>query len=584
MNARILLLGCMTVGALLFAPAASCQSSLHPHLVAPQSIILGAGPNGLPDSSIDVALNRSGDGVVVYRRRIAPPPLADYELWAQRFMDGSPVGTPMPLGSCSDHVTGTAELGTIRCDVDEYGNWVATWYGHLPGEFALRVFARRGHVQSAALGPIMDISPMGAPEHHILPDVAMGPWSPAGVAGYYIVWQKGTANGQSTILAQPFELPAGGALTMDIPSPILTVPSEPTISNGGQERPAVDIDALGNVTFVWRRFDYWGQPVPSWRCMLRRRSGFGWNPVADPTALGAINGLDHTDYEVSPVGSLIANSNPEAVPHVDSNGRGEVFIAYRRLSYHPYGMRKFALNWQGLLAPSAPEFTWLPGTWSAGFGELDLQAGPDGLAYVLWKSTATPQGGVGWAILSRTNGTGTILDEGVVASQAGEAITSMSFAVADTGQTVTAVTRGPWVDYYRAYARLGDIDSLNRTGPPGLPTLSVSTPGYGGLPYFVWPTSTPPVPGATPLADGRSADLLLSDPLLSWHLSNPLGNPALPGSTGILDPQGAGSVFIPVPPTLPATIVHFSWAVVDPALPFPAQVLLLTHPEPIVLP
>src|SRR5262245_38924779 len=71
---------------------------------------------GMAVGSIDVAHNRSGDGVMAGRARlgVSPSGIVSYDVFAQPLRRGEPFGAPVSLGTLQDGVTGTAELLRVR--------------------------------------------------------------------------------------------------------------------------------------------------------------------------------------------------------------------------------------------------------------------------------------------------------------------------------------------------------------------------------------------------------------------------------------------------------------------------------------
>jgi hypothetical protein len=103
---------------------------------------------------------------------------------------------------------------------------------------------------------------------------------------------------------------------------------------------------------------------------------------------------------------------------------------------------------------------------------------------------------------------------------------------------------------------------------------------------MVWPLSdggTAATYGATPIGDGRAADVLLSDPLLTWHLAQNGANPLLTGADGVLDMDGRATVDVALPPGVGPVSVTWGVMVVDTTLPWPEALRLFTQPETLVV-
>lgn len=573
--------------AMLFALAAAggLRSQAHQHQTVGAAVATGPGTTGNPESSVSAAMNRSGDGILVFRRRIAPPPAAQYEILAMPLLRGAPAGIAFPVATVSDNATGTAELLRVRACVDEFGTFAVAWDDTDPATGWIRVRWRRGVLGQSQLGPVIDASPPGDPEHHILPSIAIGVAAGGTPRFVQLAWQRGTGLGASTILSRPYTLQGIGASETEIAGSVITVPSEPTPPGGGQERPALAIDGHGSVIFAWRRFDTWGAAAPYWRLMVRKRTGFQWDPVYDPLSPNAVGGFDWTDYPISPATAPLQNSLPEAAPAIAVNASSAGAVAWRKSTLAPFGLRGFERGPANSLAPLPATLTWTPSVWAAGYESYDLAVTQGGTALLLWEGTSTPQGGTGWAYISHGNlQTGAILQESLFDSSPGETITSVSLAIADGGWTLAATTRGPWPTSYRAWARRGDLDILAKTGPPGQPALSLRAPGLHGLAYHIWPMSTPPPQNSLQLPDGRRGDLDPGDPLLQWHLGLAPSNPVLPFASGVLDSTGSAATPVNLPPGAGPFQIPFVALVVDSLLPFPRQIRLFTHPETFTLP
>ena len=542
---------------------------------------LGAGTAGMPESALDVALNRSGDGVVVWRQRLTAPPAPTYQLWAQRLRRGAPEGQPLPLAQTIELFT-TRELLSVRCAVDERGNWAAVWDDADTTAGHMVVRGRRWHEASAQLGPVLLVSDGPGGDHRWLPDVAMGAYPGSPDPHWYVVWNYATAAGQSTIRTRSYRVDDSGGAPTDIPSPVEGVNSEPTGSIEGQDRPAVTVDGAGTVTYVWEKFAMWDLPVPFWRIMLRRRSGTTWLPINDPTAAGAnpATGLDATDWEVSDGMEPAAASDPRTAPRVAAAADGRVAVVWNRFGGPAFGIRILEPTLPG--ATPGPDIAHVTQTSSAQHRRHDAAFTNEGSVLVAWEHQATLNIS-GNVMLSRISATGAVVEELIVNPAAGTAITSVAMAASDTGQVQVCWARGFGANLQAASRRPVDLNLLHLL-PTGAPSqLAVSVPGQGSRDYQVWPLSGAGPYAATPIGDGRASDVLLTDPLLTWHLAQGGNNPLLNGAAGTLDAGGRATVDVLLPASIGPVAVSWGVLVVDTAAPWPQSLRLFTQPETIVV-
>ena len=581
MGTRDLSLVCL--GVLLLSGALWSQA--HQHQAVGLPVYLGPQVAGATEESVDVALNRNGDGIVVFRRRLQAPPNTQYEILLRRISRGQPATQNELVANAADFITGSAELLHVRAAVDDYGNFAVVWYDTNPSTGWFRILARRGHRNSSLLGAVLEVTPPQDLVHHILPDVALNRSPSLQADQMHLVWQQGVALGASTIRARSYTLLSSDPSVPEMPSPILSVPDLPTPAQGGQERPAIAADQRGGVYYTWRKFDNFGAASPLWRAMLRKRTDGQWNGILDPQHPQAVNGLVTTDYAFSPLTTPLLNSLPEAAPSIAVDVEGFGAVAFRKTDLAPFGVRGFTQGAGNTLIPRPGTLTWVPAPWAAGFGSHDLKVMPGGTAALLWEGTATLQGGPGSANLSFLDlEQMVLLGESTFEATAGETITSLSLGMSDHGDSLLGLSRGPWPTIRNAALRRGTLPRLLVDATFGAQGLSLDVPGLGQFPYRVWPMLAAGPQGAVPLPDGRVADLNTNDPLLSWHLSLTNPNPFLPTSHGMLDSNGRAFLPLTTGASLQGLSIAFSVLILDGTLPFPRELRLFTQPVQLLLP
>ena len=569
---------------LLCALALGAPAQVNPIDGSAPTVPVGAAAAGLPESALDIAMNRSGDGVIVWRQRLTAPPAPTYQLWVQRLQRGAPIGSATPLATTLDSFTSN-ELLTVHCAMDEDGNWAAVWDDTDAANGNMVVRGRRYDAGTAQLGPILLVSDGPGNQHRWLPDVAMGRFPGSPDPHWYVVWNYATAAGQSTIRMRSFRVDTSGSTTIDVGAPVIGVNSEPTGPLEGQDRPAITVDAQGTLTIIWEKYAVWGPGFGYWRVMLRRRSAGTWLPVLDPMAIGAnqATGLDNTDWEVSGYGDPAATSSPSTPPKVDAAPDGRVLVAWKRLSGAAYGFRILEPTLPG--ATPGPIIAHLPVIWSPGHRRFDVAFTNEGSILLAWEHLATTVSS-GRVMLSRISPTGPAWEEFTADPTSGTAISSVAVAAADTGQVQVAWARGLGPNLQTASRRALDLNLLALAPGAGPSQLSIAVPGAGGLDCQVWPMSaggTPAEYAATPIGDGRAADALLTDPLLAWHLAQGGVHGILPNATGTLSINGTASVNIWLPPGVGPVSVTWALLVIDSARPWPQALRLFTQPKAIVV-
>ncbi|NRA96011.1 MAG: hypothetical protein HRU14_07355 [Planctomycetes bacterium] len=573
-----------TLTVLLFTLARGSPAQVNPMAGSAPTVAVGPGAAGLPESALDVAVNRSGDGVIVWRQRLTAPPSATYQLWAQRLRRGAPIGAVNPIATTLDSFTSN-ELLTVHCAIDEEGNWAAVWDDTDTVNGNMVVRGRRYHAATGQLGPIIVASDGPGNQHRWLPDVAIGRFPGNADPHWYVVWNYATAAGQSTIRMRNYRVDTSGPAATDVPSPVIGVNSEPTGSFEGQDRPAITIDDQGTLTIVWEKYAVWGPGSPYWRVMLRRRSAGSWLPVYDPIAIGAnsTTGLDNTDWEVSGLGDPAATSSPNTPPKVDAAPDGRVLVGWKRNSGAPYGFRILEPTTPG--ATPGPILAHLPLIWSPGHRRFDVAFTNEGSILLAWEHLATTVSS-GRVMLSRISPTGPSWEEFTADPTSGTAISSVTVAASDTGQVQIAWARGLGPTFQTASRRMVGLELLSLAPGAGPSQLSAAVPGAGGLDFQVWPMSaggTPAQYAATQIGDGRAADALLTDPLLAWHLAQGGVHGVLPNATGALATNGTATVDVWLPPGVGPVSVTWALLVIDPARPWPQTLRLFTQPRAIVV-
>lgn len=551
------------------------------------AVALGPGVAGNPESSVDVALNRSGDGVVVWRQRIATSPFNTYQLWAQNLRRGAPIGAAVPLAQTVDWFT-TAELLSVKCAIDEFGNWAAVWDDTDQTNGNLVVYGRRWHAASSQLGPVTLVSDGAGNQHRWLPDVAMGRFGGSADPHWYVVWNYATQAGQSTIRMRRYRVNATGPTPIDVPSAVIDVNAEATMGIEGQDRPAIAIDDAGTLTIVWEKFGAWGIGSAYWRIMARRRASGVWLPINDPTAVGAnpATGLDATDWEVSGLGDPAAPSNANTPPRVAVAADGTVLIAWKRNSGAPYGFRTLIPGpLPSTPATPGPLVAHLPQLWSPGHRRFDVALTHEGSFLLAWEHLATSVTS-GRIMFSRIQPNGPSIEEFTCDPTSGVGVSSIAVAASDTGQVQVVWARGLGPGGQQAWRKPLDLAHFSLQSSPGPSSFKIALPGESQLLYQLWPMSaggTPNEYALTAIGDGRAADASLLDPLLQWHLSQGGNHAILPLASSTLDVSGEATVNVFLPPGVGPISVTWALIIVDPARPWPAALRSYTQPRAIVV-
>jgi hypothetical protein len=533
--------------------------------------------SGQPETDVDVALDRSGSGVLVWRQRTAAPPWTTYELWARRLYQGSPQGPEIRLAGVTDYVTGSSESLYTRCAVDEEGSWVVVWNTTNTVAGNLEVRARWWHEPSQTLGPERLVTDDPGAQMRFLPDVAMGPAQSDTNPSFWVVWQEGFFAGQSSIRMRRYRITPSGGTAIDTADPILDVNAEPTAPIEGQEQPAVAVAADGTVTVVWTKWADWGGASPYWRIMMRQRRGGNWIGIYDPSATGAgSSGVDFTDYEVSPPNEWVAAINDQdSPPRVAAAPDGRVVVMWKRYNPVPFGLRTFS---PGSATVPSPALLHQPTIPSAGYRRFDLAFSNEGSVSLLWEQmdAALVSGRIVYSRLNATSGVAE--SQTLIDTQSTTDVRRVAIAASDTGSIVAAWARG-FPNAQRIHIRRADLNLL-ASDPLG--DLRIAVPGAPGLRYLVWPLAMP-TSFATPIGDGRTILLSLADPLLQWHLAQGGNHAILPNASGILSPSGTTTVAVNLPPGIGSLNLGWALGIVDPTAPWPRTLRLFTQPELIVV-
>lgn len=538
--------------------------------------------SGEPEAAGDVAMNRSGDGVVVWRTRTTTTPVSAYEIWAQPLRRGSLLGVPLLMATPTDGFTGAGELLRVRCAIDDFGNWVVVWDGDAASGFNLVCRARRFHGATQTLGPVVLVTDGAGGQHRVLPDVALGRYPTETASSFWVVWQDGVAAGQTRIRMRRFRIDAGGATPIDVPQPILDVNSEATLPTQGQDRPAIGVATDATVTVLWQKFAVWGPGSGYWRPMLRSRRGATWLPVFDPTSPAANpQGFDFTDYEVSSLGDPAAGSNPFSPPRVAVAPDGRVVAAWCRNSGAPFGFRIFTASSTAMTPGTV--LAHLPTSWSVFHRRFDVAMTNEGSILLAWEALAALNIS-GQVRLNRIDAnSGLSREEVSIDPIAGQALTSVAIGAAGTGRVHVAWSRGTGPAFQRIHVREADLNLLARSPTSGT-TLDLWIPGGANFTYVLWPLASSGGPYAqTPIGDGRAADFSLTDPLLQWHLAQGPNPPVLPAAIGNVLQDGTASLPVVLPPAVLPLTLSFVVAIVDPAQPGATSLRSFTQPEALII-